>query len=86
MVKEFECSSLKKFLAWKEEEEEIKVFYAHSTGRKALNDCTNTGEIGMSINSMQQLLLLVFWSPIIIPRLQQLLLFMLLRRKASPKS
>ena len=46
-VRVFESSSFKEFLAWKEEEEEKNnVFYAQTTGRKTLNDCTNVGEIG----------------------------------------
>ena len=50
-VREFECSSFKEFLTWKEKEEEKNnVFYAQTTGRKALDDCTNIGEIGMSYN------------------------------------
>ena len=48
-MREFECSSFKEFLTWKEEEEEKNnVFYAQSTGRKVLDDCTNIGEIGMN--------------------------------------
>ena len=51
-MREFECSSFKEFLAWKEEEEEKNnVFYAQSTGRKALNDCTNIGQIGRTVYS-----------------------------------
>ena len=45
-IREFECSSFTEFLAWKEEEEEKNVYYAHTTGRKVLNDSTNIGEIG----------------------------------------
>ena len=46
-VREFQCSSFKEFLAWKEEEEEMNnVFYAQTTGRKVLNDTTNIDEIG----------------------------------------
>lgn len=52
-MREFECTSFKEFLAWKEKEEEKNnVFYAQSTGRKALNNCTNIGQIGMFIDSM----------------------------------
>lgn len=46
-IREFECSSFTEFVAWKEEEEEKNnVYYAQTTGRKALNDSTNIGEIG----------------------------------------
>ena len=45
-VREFQCSSFKEFLAWKEEEEMNNVFYAQTTGRKVLNDTTNIDEIG----------------------------------------
>ena len=46
-MREFQCSSFKEFLAWKEEEEEANnVFYAQTTGRKVLNDTTNIDEIG----------------------------------------
>lgn len=59
-MREFQCSSFKEFLAWKEEEETNNVFYAQTTGRKVLHDTTNIDELGTTNYSIIKLLFIEF--------------------------